>query len=319
MGSKTRPGSRSDGVSRNSRRTGPGTGASDSTIAPASVPRPASRAANPGGRRRRAHPPDPAQQLAKRRVSRQVGAQHQRIDEEADQALELNRFRPAMGLPTAMSSWPEYRARSVLNAASRVMNSVTFSRRPRASARRSSLPEEIRYDRASVGRQRRPRPVGGQGHGVRSSFEIPLPKRDLRLETSPCNCCRCQSAKSANWIGSGASDGASSAEEAHRVRQVRRHRIPIDQPSATIWCIMSSRTCSSAPRRTTTPRSIRSRDRSNGRRTSSSRMSGVRSRARHQGNSRDRPPGTAPDGACRPPGSAFRRQGRRWYGGSRGG
>ena len=31
----------------------------------------------------------PAQQLLKRRIARQIGAQHERVDEKADQALDL--------------------------------------------------------------------------------------------------------------------------------------------------------------------------------------------------------------------------------------
>ena len=42
--------------------------------------------------------------FAERRLAGQVGAQHQRVDEEPDQALELAAVRgPAIGTPTTMS------------------------------------------------------------------------------------------------------------------------------------------------------------------------------------------------------------------------
>jgi hypothetical protein len=40
-----------------------------------------------GAERRAAHP---FQQLAEGRITRQVGAQHQRVDEEADQVLQID-------------------------------------------------------------------------------------------------------------------------------------------------------------------------------------------------------------------------------------
>ena len=67
----------------------------------AAAPRPASRRAGPGARRRPASSRAPAPSS-----SRKVGspdrsrAQHQRVDEEADQALGSARVRPAMGEPT---------------------------------------------------------------------------------------------------------------------------------------------------------------------------------------------------------------------------
>ena len=49
-----------------------------------------------------------AQQLAEGGVAVEAGAQHERVDEEADEALQSPRgVRPAMGEPTTMSSWPE--------------------------------------------------------------------------------------------------------------------------------------------------------------------------------------------------------------------
>ena len=39
----------------------------------------------------------------------EVGAQHQGVDEEADQPLDLGAVRLATGVPTTMSSWPRER------------------------------------------------------------------------------------------------------------------------------------------------------------------------------------------------------------------
>ena len=74
----------------------------------AAAPRPASRTARPGGRRRRARLPHAAPAARGTvGIARQVGAQHEGVDEEADQPSSSARWpRPAMGVPTARSSWP---------------------------------------------------------------------------------------------------------------------------------------------------------------------------------------------------------------------
>ena len=104
-----------------------------------SPPRPAARRAAPGMRQRTGRGPhDPAEQLAEGRVARQVDPQHQGVDEEADQPLELGagaawrsacRRRCRPGRRSASSS--------TAKAASSVMKSVAPSRRAerRAPAR----------------------------------------------------------------------------------------------------------------------------------------------------------------------------------------
>ena len=74
----------------------------------AAAPRPASRTAGPGARTRPApsRAPAPAARGSVGSPDRSR-AQHQRVDEEADQPLELAaRCGPAIGVPTTMSSCP---------------------------------------------------------------------------------------------------------------------------------------------------------------------------------------------------------------------
>ena len=75
---------------RAGRRTSPGTAACGSGCARAAAPRPAARTAGPGARTRRARSRAPAA-AARGSVGSpdEVGAQHQRVDEEADQPLGL--------------------------------------------------------------------------------------------------------------------------------------------------------------------------------------------------------------------------------------
>ena len=51
-----------------------------------------------------AHAPQDREEIG---VSGQAGADGQRVDEEPDKPLDLGRVRPAIGVPTAKSSWPE--------------------------------------------------------------------------------------------------------------------------------------------------------------------------------------------------------------------
>ena len=78
----------------------------------------------------------PPQQLPKRRVAGEIGAQGQGVDEESDEAFEFaGACVPAIGEPTTRSRCPLRREQQGLEAASRVMNKVTPSRRLRVGQR----------------------------------------------------------------------------------------------------------------------------------------------------------------------------------------
>ena len=51
--------------------------------------------------------PDFPEQLPKAGITRQIGPDNQGVHEHPNQALDLAPSRPAMGVPTAMSAWPE--------------------------------------------------------------------------------------------------------------------------------------------------------------------------------------------------------------------
>ena len=82
----------------------------------------------------RAHPAD---QFAEARVARGVGAQHQRVDEEADQIVERASVRPAIGLPIGMSVPAPSRVSSAASAACSTMNRLAWA--SRASARKPGV------------------------------------------------------------------------------------------------------------------------------------------------------------------------------------
>ena len=121
------------------------------------------RRARPGGRRH------PAPALTRRsaaregRLDRQVGAQGQGVDEEADQAFD---FGPSpVGRPgcrSRRSSWPRIAAiEQGPKAASRVMNRVTPCRWLKAlSCALRSASSRTASSGAGIVLQRRPRPVG---------------------------------------------------------------------------------------------------------------------------------------------------------------
>ena len=133
----------------------------------AAAPRPASRTAGPGGRRRRGPSRRTRrEQLAEGRVAREVGAQHQGVDEEADQPLDLaagavgdRRCRPR-GRPGRCSG-----ASRASKPASRAMNRVAPARRP-GPARPRRAPA-ARRDRDA--RRRGASRTAGRGRSVGSS------------------------------------------------------------------------------------------------------------------------------------------------------
>ena len=127
------------------------------------------------------------------------------------------------------------------------MNSVAPSRRPSAwSARRSSAGSAKR----SVAR-RGSVCTGGRGRSVGSSSTrrrpraAPSSRRAALLEHVALEPPRCQTAKSAYWIGElRQRRRPARARTPRRARRARGRRTPIDQPSETMWCIVSSSTCS---------------------------------------------------------------------------
>ena len=132
------------------------------------------------------------------------------------------------------------------------MKSEAPSRRARARRRPAS----------SGGQERRtadaPRKVCTAGRGRssgRSSAagaprEVLAPPGELRLQRRPGAAARAaRRAKSAYWTGSSGSGDGRPAANARRGPPARANRMPIDQPSETMWCRVRSSACSSAPRR----------------------------------------------------------------------
>ena len=109
--------------------------------------------------RPRLHPP---QQLRHRGRAGQVHPQRQRVDEEADQPLDLALGRGwRVGVPTTTSSWPDSRASTAAQPASSVMNSVVPCRCASVlSAAVSASSSSTLHRRAGEVLPRRARAVG---------------------------------------------------------------------------------------------------------------------------------------------------------------
>ncbi len=151
------------------------------------------------------------------------------------------------------------------------MKRVAPSRRLRASVWR------MRPAGSRTGREA-PRKLctAGRGRSVGSSREGGRPASCRRQKAisfsrvSPCSQERCHTAKSAYCTGSsGRSDGRPSAMAAYKA-VTSRTRMPIDQPSLMMWCIVSAMAWSSSPSRSTRARSSGPRARLNERSASSS-------------------------------------------------
>ena len=190
------------------------------------------------------------------------------------------RLRPAIGVPTRMSSWPLSRDSSARKAASSVMKSVAPSSRDSASSastsrrgrsRRSCAPENV----CCGGRGRS---VGSASSGQRS-LEAPLPVRQLRLlDVAP------QPVALPDGVV-GVLD-RQIGDVRLRARAVRLVAAPparregsrwTSRPTA-MWCIISTRTWDRSLSRTSFARSIASRPRSKGFPSSSARICRRRSR-----------------------------------------
>ena len=170
-------------------RTSPGRAASGWDRAGVPSAATSARRARPGARMPRGRPRARAASSSRNGgVAREVGAEHEHVDEVADQALGLGPrcgWRP--GEPTTKSSWPVVAAEQRLNAASRVMKGVAPSRRARAAtAAESPGREHERVERAAADVR-----IGGRGRSVgRSSGgrarEPSPPVRELRrTRTAP--------------------------------------------------------------------------------------------------------------------------------------
>ena len=105
--------------------------------------------------------------------------------------------------------------------------------RPRARRGRSAPP-------GAGGRGGAPAPPARRQAAASSS-------RAASSRTSPWSQLRCQTAKSAYWIGSSASGDGRPCEKASWSAESSRSSTPMDQPSETMWCRVRSRTCSSRP------------------------------------------------------------------------
>ena len=189
------------------------------------APRPASRTAGPGGRRRRARlARTRSSSSRKRRSPAEVGAQHQRVDEEADQPLDLRAgCGSAIGAPTSHVVLAGVAAQQHLEGGEQHHE----QRRPALAAERA---QPLRRGR---GRQRRParraprkrlhrraRPVGRQLEQRAGRRAAPASSRAARRGPSPVSQRRCQTAKSAYWIGSSGSGGRARGERLVERRQL---------------------------------------------------------------------------------------------------
>ena len=113
----------------------------------------AARTAGPGARTRRGTPrARGSSSSAKLAIAATVGAQHQRVDEEADQLLDLrSACGPAIGVPDhdVVAAACSRDSRSAGTPRAAVMNSVAPSRRPQRAERRRSSVRGERNRRAS--------------------------------------------------------------------------------------------------------------------------------------------------------------------------
>ena len=147
---------------------------------------------------------DPGQQLVEGRIARQVTAQDQAVDEEADQRLDLRPVAVGDRRAHGRSSCPDRRSSRVWKAARRTMNRV-------ASRRRASRDSRARDSRRSGGElPRAPRwsRTAGRGRSERQVERSPerrpaagASRTSCRSSSSPESHCRCQTAKSAYWNG----------------------------------------------------------------------------------------------------------------------
>ena len=128
--------------------------------------------------------PHPGEQLGEGRIAREVAAQHQRVDEEADQRLDLAPgCGSAIGEPTGRSACPLSAPQQRLEARpGATMNRVDSWRRASrdSSPVRSGGRAEPRGRRG--GRHRRPWPVGGQVERLRNAGELLPPVGELALQ-----------------------------------------------------------------------------------------------------------------------------------------
>ena len=121
------------------------------------------------------------------------------------------------------------------------MNSVAPSRRPERLQRRVSLRRWRKTTRPPGARHGRPRPVGRQVHGGRSASAPPVIELVPVLALQP-------------FALPARSRHTGSAAPAAVRRPVRNacsapqlaHDTPIDQSSATMWCMLNSSQCSSS-------------------------------------------------------------------------
>ena len=105
--------------------------------------------------------PHPPQHFAEGGLAGQVRPQHQRVDEEADQPLQLAaRCARRWCVPTTRSSLPLYLRQQHLEGGQSTMNSVAPSPRPRACSRSSSSADPRGWARAPRGTPAR-RAAGG--------------------------------------------------------------------------------------------------------------------------------------------------------------
>ena len=122
----------------------------------------------------------PRNQLAEARIARRVGAQHQRVDEEADQIVER-----AVGAARDRAAERNVGARPEPRQQGRKAGlqhheqaGLPLARQPH-EARVQLCPDRDRHAVAAIARHRRPRPVGRQGDLVRQTRQCRSPERQL--------------------------------------------------------------------------------------------------------------------------------------------
>ena len=154
----------------------------------------------------------------KRRVARQVGAQHQRVDEEADQPLGLRRGAAGDRRADHDVVLPGVAAQAARwNAASSVMNSVAPSLPAERLQRVGAAPAADRpRRRAPVALHARARPVG----------------RQLQRRPAPASCCA--STRAAVEASPGSQRALPDGEVGVLDRQLRQRRRPARRGTAVV-------------------------------------------------------------------------------------
>ena len=204
------------------------------------------------------------EQLAEGRIAREVGAQHQRVDEEADQPLELGApaagdrradhdvLLPAVALQQHLEGGQQRHEQRRPFAPAQLLKRL---RQWRGQIKGADVPPGSWALAGAAGRWAAPAWADRRAAlaSRRAAFEH-LALQPLALPDGVVGILDRQLGQQAR------------ARSRMRCRALEssRNNTPIDQPSETMWCTLSSSTCSSAARRSSCARSSGPASRSKG-------------------------------------------------------